>query len=116
VRQGICILSNHTVIFKKINYKINLTYIYSLTGHVISLDFIHFEVEKNFECSYDYLEMREGLDGGGNLIGRLCGGGQAGTIESGSNLWLNFRSDTSVTSSGFLVKYTIRSMWFLVNY
>ena len=70
------------------------------------MKFLDFDVEKSTNCTFDYLEMREGIDETGKLIGRLCGTGEAGSLVSTISLWLRFKSDTSITERGFLATYT----------
>ena len=77
-----------------------------LTGEEITVKFLDFDVEKSTNCTFDYLEMREGIDETGKLIGRLCGTGEAGSLVSTISLWLRFKSDTSITERGFLATYT----------
>ena len=83
------------------------------------IKFLDFSVEFSSNCTYDYLEIREGIDETGRLIGRLCGEGKAGTIRSASSVWLKFTSDKSVAMRGFLATYwkegehssNIKNMW-----
>ena len=69
------------------------------------MTFLDFDVEKSANCSFDYLEMREGIDESGRLIGRLCGTGEAGSLVSTISLWFRFHSDTSITSRGFRASF-----------
>ena len=56
-------------------------------------------------CTYDYVEVREGIDQWGRLVGRLCGEGKGGKVTARTSLWIIFHSDVSVTSKGFLAHY-----------
>lgn len=77
-----------------------------LPEEFVTLNFIEFQLEKSFNCTYDYLEMREGIDETGYLIGRLCGEGRTGSVKAQTSLWIKFKSDMSVTGKGFMAKYT----------
>ncbi|XP_074649292.1 bone morphogenetic protein 1-like [Tubulanus polymorphus] len=76
-------------------------------GHSIKLVFDDFDIEFSKNCSYDYVEIRQGNRGEGQLIGRLCGLGQPGDIRSVGDLWIRFQADASVEGRGFLASYRI---------
>ena len=72
----------------------------------IELDFEHFELEHGTECSYDYLEIRERGVASGPLVGRFCGRDLPQPYISSSNmLYISFRSDYSISHSGFRIRY-----------
>ncbi|ELT87968.1 hypothetical protein CAPTEDRAFT_224057 [Capitella teleta] len=48
----------------------------------ITVEFVDVAIESSANCSYDYLEIREGVDATGLLIGRLCGEGKGGQLKS----------------------------------
>lgn len=77
----------------------------------MTIRFLDFEVEKSNNCSFDYLEMREGIDESGALIGRLCGSGDAGSLVSTISLWFRFHSDTSIATKGFFATFH-KTGWF----
>ncbi|KAK2156973.1 hypothetical protein LSH36_201g01018 [Paralvinella palmiformis] len=79
--------------------------IHALPGEEITLEFEDFDVEKAPNCSFDYIEIREGIDVTGNLIGRLCGQGVPGFFQSQTSMWIHFVSDNSFTRRGFLAHY-----------
>ena len=57
-------------------------------------------------CDYDYLEIREGGVATGPVVGRYCGRDTPLPYVSSSNMmYLNFRSDYSVSRSGFRIRY-----------
>nr|XP_014341913.1 PREDICTED: CUB and sushi domain-containing protein 1-like [Latimeria chalumnae] len=69
---------------------------------VIALIFKSF----NMEPSYDFLHVYEGEDSNSPLIGSFQGSQAPDRIESSSNnLFLAFRSDASVSLSGFAIEY-----------
>ncbi|XP_075422796.1 embryonic protein UVS.2-like [Ascaphus truei] len=76
-------------------------------GFKVQLNFIDFNLEKVSSCSYDYLEIRDGLIATSPMLGTHCGTESIPTIISSSNgLLLKFHSDSSQESSGFLAKYS----------
>nr|AID23683.1 tolloid [Hofstenia miamia] len=79
-------------------------------GHRVALRFITFAVEPHAECQYDYLEIRCGSPRVNRLDTTLCGNrnpSDIGEITSdGNEMFLVFRSDTSVNKPGFKVEYT----------
>ncbi|XP_072466207.1 CUB and sushi domain-containing protein 2 isoform X2 [Notamacropus eugenii] len=71
--------------------------------YVIALVFNTF----NLEPGYDFLHIYDGLDSHSPLIGSFYGSQLPERIESSSNsLFLAFRSDASVSNSGFVIDYT----------
>lgn len=74
-------------------------------GEIVTLEFIDFALERSADCSYDYLEIREGDDGFGNVIGRLCGEGVPGTFQVSDSVWINFVTDSEYNFRGFWAHY-----------
>ncbi|XP_058853305.1 CUB and sushi domain-containing protein 2-like [Acipenser ruthenus] len=71
--------------------------------YVIALSFNHF----NLEPGYDFLHIYDGPDSLSSLVGSFFGSQIPERIESSSNtLFLAFRSDASLSSSGFVIQYT----------
>uniref|UniRef100_A0A4W2EWQ3 CUB and Sushi multiple domains 2 n=1 Tax=Bos indicus x Bos taurus TaxID=30522 RepID=A0A4W2EWQ3_BOBOX len=71
--------------------------------YVIALVFNIF----NLEPGYDFLHIYDGRDSLSPLIGSFYGSQLPGRIESSSNsLFLAFRSDASVSNTGFVIDYT----------
>lgn len=61
----------------------------------------------NLEPGYDFLHIYDGRDSLSPLIGSFYGSQLPGRIESSSNsLFLAFRSDASVSNTGFVIDYT----------
>ena len=72
----------------------------------IEIEFLHFELEADASCEYDVLEIREGGEPQGPLVGRFCGHDRpASYISSSNKLYFNFRSDYSVSHAGFRIRY-----------
>ena len=72
----------------------------------IEIEFLHFELEAEASCEFDVLEVREGGEPQGPLVGRFCGHERPASYVSSSNkLYFNFRSDYSVSQAGFRIRY-----------
>ena len=78
-------------------------------GKRVSLEFFAFNLQNHPSCSDDWLEIRDGSTSDADLIGsKLCGNQVPGTIvSSGNTLYIGFRSDGSVTSSGFQLEIKV---------
>ncbi|PSN57420.1 Neuropilin and tolloid-like protein 2, partial [Blattella germanica] len=60
-----------------------------------------FDLENNFNCTYDFLEIRDGGHGFDRLIGRYCGTTFPPMIVSTTRyLWLRFVSDDTIEGAG----------------
>ncbi|XP_029192514.2 tolloid-like protein 2 isoform X2 [Acropora millepora] len=58
-------------------------------------------------CSCDFLEIRDGNRSDDRLLATLCGNELVGDLfSSGRHLWVRFRSDENVTSSGFYAMFS----------
>ena len=70
----------------------------------IKMEFIEFDVEKEDDCNYDYLEIFDGTDINAPFIGTWCGTDGPGSLiannEDGA-LTVYFHSDNSVTEPGW---------------
>ncbi|KAK5640278.1 hypothetical protein RI129_011089 [Pyrocoelia pectoralis] len=76
------------------------------TGQQILLNVTNFEMESSPDCSYDYLEIRNGGTSSSPLIGRYCGTDIPKQIPSHANLiHLNFHSDVADSRSGFQIMW-----------
>ena len=75
-------------------------------GSKVLLYFTAFELEDNSGCSYDSVELFDGRD---NLALRLstnCGNSLPLPVYSSSvNMYMQFKSDSSVTDNGFVAHY-----------
>lgn len=75
---------------------------------MIRLRFVeHFHIEsENDQCTYDYLEIRDGMFGYSAEIHKLCGTSPPTVVESrGRHLWLRFHSDQDIRYKGFKAMY-----------
>lgn len=69
-------------------------------GFQVALKFQAFEIEKHDTCSYDFIEIRDGVSK--ELIGRFCGFDAPPDLTSLSNRMLvRFLSDATVEKTGF---------------
>ncbi|KAJ3611231.1 hypothetical protein NHX12_021247, partial [Muraenolepis orangiensis] len=76
-------------------------------GSTISLFFDSFDLEHHSDCSFDYVEVRNGSTGSSPLLGKLCGSALPSPIFPGGNqLYLRFRSDYSNTRNGYEATWT----------
>ena len=60
-------------------------------------------------CSCDYLEIRDGSSSSDRLLATLCGTKPQlpeAIYSSGRHLWVRFKSDEEVVSSGFVASFT----------
>nr|DBA17563.1 TPA: hypothetical protein GDO54_002989 [Pyxicephalus adspersus] len=80
-------------------------------GSKVRLAFTSFNLESSKTCSYDWLEIRDGVLPTSPFLGsRHCGKEDIQPITSTSNgLILRFVSDSSTQASGFMAKYSIIS-------
>ncbi|XP_037530743.1 procollagen C-endopeptidase enhancer 2 [Nematolebias whitei] len=77
-------------------------------SNVIEVKFEKLDLESDTYCRYDYVAL---FNGGENddsrRIGKFCGDRRPGTIvTNGNELLVQFVSDLSVTSDGFMAHYT----------
>ncbi|XP_013067334.2 tolloid-like protein 1 isoform X2 [Biomphalaria glabrata] len=73
----------------------------------VALKFQTFDIENQFNCQMDYLEIRDGPSETSPLIGNFCGNKIPEDIQStGHQLYLKFISDASVQRSGFFAMFT----------
>ncbi|XP_006766106.1 PREDICTED: cubilin, partial [Myotis davidii] len=74
------------------------------TSHQIALHFMNFSLEEEFggKCLGDFVEIKDGGYETSPLLGKYCGSTTPPRIISHSNkLWLQFKSDVVLSSSGF---------------
>lgn len=75
-------------------------------GEKVVLTFESFSLEESTICKYDYVLIRDGGSSSSAEVGKYCGNNKPATItSSGSSLWVDFRSDSSTTKSGFQVHW-----------
>lgn len=69
------------------------------------------QIEWHDACSYDYLEIRDGLTEQSPLIGHFCGYEKPEDIKSSSNkVWMKFASDATINKAGFAANF-FKGMW-----
>ncbi|XP_063062518.1 neuropilin-1a [Engraulis encrasicolus] len=67
----------------------------------------HFDLEDR-ECKYDYVEVRDGVDESGQLVGKYCGKiAPSPVVSSGNQLYIKFVSDYETHGAGFSIRYEI---------
>ncbi|XP_025950725.2 tolloid-like protein 2 isoform X2 [Dromaius novaehollandiae] len=75
-------------------------------GFHIGITFQAFEIEWHDTCSYDYLEIRDGLTEYSPLIGHFCGYEKPEDVKSSSNkVWMKFASDATINKAGFAANF-----------
>ncbi|XP_014830968.1 PREDICTED: cubilin, partial [Poecilia mexicana] len=93
------------------NYAHNRQCIYLIRlppGEQVALNFTNLELENHSDCSFDYVEVRDGRMETDPLIGKYCGSTLPAPIRSSSNsLWIRFKSDSSVSRAGFRAAYSV---------
>eukprot|EP00794_Sanderia_malayensis_P003627 gene3627-4141_t len=74
----------------------------------INLEFDLFDLEAGGQCVYDYLQIHDGNNRQGTLLGKFCGTTKPAAIKStGDSLYVEFVSDSSTVRPGFLAKWSI---------
>lgn len=57
---------------------------------------------------YDYVEVRDGVDENGQLVGKYCGKiAPSAVVSSGNQLFIKFVSDYETHGAGFSIRYEI---------
>ncbi|KAL3836256.1 hypothetical protein ACJMK2_021695 [Sinanodonta woodiana] len=78
------------------------------TRDLLTLTFTNMDLEGHGICTYDYVEVRDGADETAPLLGRYCGNQIPATLTTTQNsLFVKFRSDISVASSGFRATWAV---------
>uniref|UniRef100_A0A6A7FUH2 Cubilin n=1 Tax=Hirondellea gigas TaxID=1518452 RepID=A0A6A7FUH2_9CRUS len=77
-------------------------------AETIDLNVTSFSLEGGRSCYYDYLEFRDGGLADSPLIGKYCGRRMPPSIQSsGNQLFVTFKTDSSVSYSGFEARYQV---------
>ena len=88
-------------------------------GHRVKLTFHTFLLETCIVpsiCTCDHVEVRDGQDGGSFKLGEYCGKRTPDPAYStGRFMWIEFKSDSRTTDTGFRASYTSESK-FLFNF
>lgn len=80
-------------------------------GHQVMLHVLDFDMEAGTNCNFDFLEIRNGGDQLAPLVGKFCGRNNSRTapmkeiISHSNQIYLRFRTDTSMTGRGFHLLY-----------
>ncbi|RNA32526.1 neuropilin and tolloid 1 [Brachionus plicatilis] len=85
--------------------------IHAPKNHIVSLTGVeNFDIEPSVDCSYDYLEIRDGKYGFSPFIGRYCDQNlpKFPINSTGRNLWIKFNSDESIEAQGFRIFYQLK--------
>ena len=84
-------------------------------GYHVHLKFGSFDLEDDFTCMYDYVEIFDGSSGGSAKITKACGRRIPSDIRSsGRFLFVHFRSDGSVQRHGFSASYYSKKILLLL--
>nr|XP_046226989.1 cubilin [Scatophagus argus] len=76
-------------------------------GNQLLLSFSDFHLESSSSCSYDYLAVHDGNSSSAPELAKLCGSQLPSTISSsGNQLYIKLRTDSTVSTGGFLASYT----------
>lgn len=76
-------------------------------GEHVKLTFTHLDIERSSPCRWDYVEVRDGSDGRSPVVGSYCGNVLPPPhISTTHQLFIRFRSDSSIAGSGFRAEYT----------
>lgn len=82
-------------------------------NHFVKLTFLTFELEREANCRYDYVQVFGGLGGSGGNYGTFCGIKMPPEIVSTSEaLLVRFRTDDSLVFKGFSASYQmVKPTW-----
>ncbi|XP_059143588.1 uncharacterized protein LOC131930938 [Physella acuta] len=77
-------------------------------GSVVSLRFLSFNLEATSKCSYDYVEVFDGVSPYDRQIGKYCSYSDYPSVirTRGHNMYITFISDWTVRRPGFRATYT----------
>eukprot|EP00058_Branchiostoma_floridae_P006984 XP_002592472.1 hypothetical protein BRAFLDRAFT_68958 [Branchiostoma floridae] len=75
----------------------------------VQLDFVEtFDIETASSCGFDFVQVLEGQTGDSPILGTFCGTTVPPTVRTaGSTMTVRFRTDGSVTRTGFKAKYSV---------
>ncbi len=86
------------------NQNIIMTLIPDSADHLMTLDFVEFDVEPDNNCAYDWLKIYDGSNTSAPVMGTWCGSNSPGLVTATNNLGtltVSFHSDQGVTGSGW---------------
>ncbi|KAL5234243.1 hypothetical protein ACI65C_001653 [Semiaphis heraclei] len=79
------------------------------SSRVVNMSFVWIDIEKSNICSYDYVEILNGDDEDGKVLGKFCGNSlplNNSIISDSYTVKVRFRSDGSKNFRGFQLNYT----------
>ncbi|CAK8680217.1 unnamed protein product [Clavelina lepadiformis] len=79
------------------------TTILAPADHVIAISFLHFQLESESLCDFDYLEITDGPDGEVELCGSEL---PRFNLSVTNSLTIKFKTDSSLTFEGFRLQWT----------
>ncbi|NWR90257.1 CUBN protein, partial [Furnarius figulus] len=92
------------------NYPVNRDCFWTIStspGLLITFAFGTLSLEHHENCSYDHLEIRDGLLPQDRVLGKYCSTESPPPLKtSGPYAWIHFHSDDTVTDKGFHILYT----------
>lgn len=111
--QGIIIANRSWGVIESLNYPMAYPHnslcswtIHTTMGNTINYTFMAFDLESTSTCYYDYIKLYNGPNTDSPLIGTYCGSlPPLASTTSGSSLHMVFRSDSSVSRSGFQMNW-----------
>ncbi len=86
------------------NENIIMTFYPMNPGSVLEFEFLHFDVEANATCAWDYLKIYNGTSTTAPLIGTYCGTNSPGTFMATNDdgaITFHFYSDGIIANSGW---------------
>ncbi|KAK7065275.1 hypothetical protein SK128_012047 [Halocaridina rubra] len=76
-------------------------------GKRIRFHFATLQIETHVNCSFDFLEIRDGLSETGHSLGKYCSSqAPAPLTSSGSEAFIHFHSDNSLSDTGFHISFS----------
>uniref|UniRef100_A0A2K5I9N3 Scavenger receptor cysteine-rich domain-containing protein DMBT1 n=1 Tax=Colobus angolensis palliatus TaxID=336983 RepID=A0A2K5I9N3_COLAP len=75
------------------------------SGYRINLGFSNLQLEVQYNCSFDYVEIFDGSLNSSHLLGKICNDTRQIFTSSYNRMTIHFRSDISFQNTGFLAWY-----------
>lgn len=95
-------------------YADNLACDYTITAaedtYIIGTFVDKFDIENHPLCVYDRVAAFQGNSSSGTPLGRFCGNKLPNPIVSRQALFLQFRTDSSISRAGFKLNYTTQGL------
>ncbi|XP_071336408.1 CUB and zona pellucida-like domain-containing protein 1 isoform X2 [Trachinotus anak] len=76
---------------------------------IVQLELSNVNIESHATCGFDAIYVYDGSSTGNRLLGKVCGRNNATFHSTGAYLTVRFRSDGSVSHSGFQAYYNVVS-------